>query len=52
MKKELTEMKTRTIEDVERAAWYARLAFGIYREKESTPPAPPEKSKQIFYVIP
>lgn len=45
-------MKTRKIEDIERAAWYARLAFGMYQEKESVPPALPEKSKQIFYVIP
>ena len=28
-------MKTHKIEDVERAAWYARLAFGIYQEKSA-----------------
>lgn len=51
MKQDQTKMKTQTIEDIERAAWFARLAFGTYQEKESTPQAPPEKLKQIFYVI-
>jgi len=47
-------MKTHKIEDVERAAWYARLAFGIYQEKSANakPPAPPEKSQSTFYVLP
>ena len=51
MKKELTKMKTQKMEDIERAAWYARLAFGFYQEKQ-TPPAVPEKSEPAFYVIP
>jgi len=45
-------MKTQKIEDLERAAWYARLAFGMYREKASTQPVVTEKPKQIYYVIP
>lgn len=51
MKKELNKMKTRKIEAIERAAWYARLAFGFYQEKQ-TPPAVPEKSEPIFHVMP
>ena len=45
-------MKKRKIEDVERAAWYARLAFGIYQEKAKNPPAAPEKSESTFQVMP
>jgi len=45
-------MKTEKIEDIERAAWYVRLAFGVYPEKGSTPPAAPEKSKPGYNVIP
>ena len=45
-------MKTQKIEDIERAVWYARLAFGMYQEKERTPSALPEKPKQVFNVIP
>lgn len=45
-------MKPRTIEDIERASWYARLAFGIYQEDDNPPPAAPEKSATIFHVMP
>jgi|GEM_PF-6364249 len=35
MKKEHPKMKARNIEDIERAAWYARLAFGVQPEPGS-----------------
>ena len=44
--------KTQNIEDLERAAWYARLAFGIYQEKIVKPEAAPEKRETVFYVMP
>ena len=43
---------TTKIEDIERAAWYARLAFGIYQEVESKQPAGAKKSEPAFYVMP
>ena len=45
-------MRTRKIEDIERAAWYARLAFGIYQENENPPPAKPTQSEKVFVVLP
>lgn len=45
-------MKAQRIEDIERAAWYARLAFGIYQEAEVKPTATPEKPEQAFHVMP
>ena len=50
MKKEKAGMTK--IEDIERAAWYARLAFGIYQETESRQSAEPKKSEPAFYVMP
>jgi len=47
-----TTTKTQKIEDIERAAWYARLAFGIYQEKVIKPVAKPEKPESAFYVMP
>jgi len=47
-----TKTKTQKIEDIERAAWYARLAFGIYQEKLTKPVAKPEKPESSFYVMP
>jgi len=44
--------KIQNIEDIERAAWYARLAFGIYQEKVVKPAAAPEKPEPAFYVMP
>ena len=44
--------KKQNIEDLERAAWYARLAFGIYQEKAIKPAVKPEKSENAFYVMP
>ena len=45
-------MKTQNIEEIERVDWYARLAFGIHQEINSTTPAKPEKPETAFYVIP
>lgn len=45
-------MSPQNIEDIERAAWYARLAFGIYQENVITPEAKPEKPETAFYVMP
>ncbi len=45
-------MKQQQIEDIERAAWYARLAFGIYQEKVIKPAAKPVKPETVFYVMP
>jgi hypothetical protein len=51
MKKRQIKKKTVTIEDIERAAWYARLAFGTYQEK-ATLPAMIDKSQPTFDVMP
>jgi len=42
-------MKPQMIEDIEQAAWYARLALGVYTE---TVKAPPEKTTPVFNVMP
>lgn len=52
MNNAMIKTTTQNIEDIERAAWYARLAFGIYQEKPTNPPAAPEKSDSAFYVLP
>ena len=44
-------MKEQTIDDVERATWYARLAFGIYQETEAIPQAKTKKIESDFYVV-
>jgi hypothetical protein len=44
--------KNQNLEDIERAAWYARLAFGICQEEVVKPAAAPEKPETAFYVIP
>ena len=51
MKTEKAVMTTK-IEDIERAAWYARLAFGIYQETKSKQLAEPEKPEPAFFVMP
>ncbi|MBT8439973.1 MAG: hypothetical protein KJO91_09615 [Gammaproteobacteria bacterium] len=45
-------LKTQDIEDIERAAWYARLAFGTYQEKVAKPAKTPEKPEPTFFVMP
>ena len=45
-------MKPQTIEDLERAAWFARLAFGVYPESDDIEPVVPKKPAPVFYVIP
>ena len=45
-------MDNKTIEELERAAWYARLAFGFYQDKATSPPAIPEKAEVTFNVLP
>ena len=44
--------RTASIEDIERAAWYARLAFGMYQEKTDKQPVGPKKSEITFCVMP
>ena len=45
-------MKPQMIEDIERAAWYARLALGVYSETVKPPPAQPERTTPVFNVMP
>lgn len=45
-------MNRKTIEDLERAAWYARLAFGVYQDKPISPPATSKKAEVTFNVLP
>lgn len=45
-------MKSQQIEDIERAAWFARLAFGIFPESGNQPPAAPQKPVAVFNVMP
>ncbi len=45
-------MNSKTIEDLERAAWYARLAFGVYQDKPVSPPAVPKKAEATINVLP
>ena len=45
-------MTAQTIENIERAAWYARLAFGFCQESNNSIPVMPEKSDSTFYVMP
>ena len=52
MKNKLMKKKTVSIEDIERAAWYARLAFGMYQEKTDKQLALPKKSEITFCVMP
>jgi hypothetical protein len=51
MKNVKTTKNSSRINDIERAAWYARLAFGIYSES-GQPPAAPAKRAPVFNVIP
>jgi hypothetical protein len=46
------KVKPQTPEEIERAAWYARLAFGIYTEAVNAPPGPPERTTPGFNVMP
>ncbi|MEJ2214251.1 MAG: hypothetical protein P8Y20_09370 [Gammaproteobacteria bacterium] len=44
-------MNSKTLEDIERAAWFARLAFGVYQENMKSPPMP--KTVEVkFNVLP
>jgi hypothetical protein len=52
MNSKTSRKKTRTLEDIERSAWYARLAFGVYTGPGNQPPAVPEKHKPAFNVMP
>jgi hypothetical protein len=45
-------MRPETIEDIERADWYARLAFGVYSETVKAPSAQPERTTPVFNVMP
>ena len=40
-----------TIQDIERAAWFARLAFGAYPEKNIRYPENPKKPTPYFEVM-
>jgi|GEM_PF-1987122 hypothetical protein len=40
------------LRDVERAAWYARLAFGSSTEEEVPPPVRPDPQVSTFCVMP
>lgn len=44
-------MKHKNLNDLQRAAWFARLAFGVSTDLNSIPKAP-EKSQAVFHVIP
>lgn len=41
-----------TLRDIERAAWYARLAFGSSTEEEVWLPSRPEPQASTFCVMP
>lgn len=48
-----SQKQTRSrVEDLERAAWFARLAFGNPGEAEQPAPAPPTSSRSRFDVLP
>jgi hypothetical protein len=44
-------MNSQKIEDIERAAWYARLAFGHFEEAIALPVAT-DQPKPIYDVLP
>ena len=44
MDKESIMITSRSIEDIERAAWYARMAFGTFNEEEMVLPVPESDS--------
>lgn len=45
-------MQKSEIEDIERAAWYARLALGVFTDADQTLPQVPDKSDSTFSVMP
>ena len=45
-------MALKTIEDIERAAWFARMAFGIYEPSEEVDANSKDQPESAFYVIP
>ena len=52
MKQEKPKMKLKNIKDIERAAWFARLAFGTSVGKNATVPNAPKKTAPVFHVMP
>ena len=52
MKELQRKLETQNIEEIERAAWYARLAFGIDQEITRNTSAKPEKPEPTFHVMP
>lgn len=52
MKNKTAKVMTQGIEDIERAVWYARLAFGAFPEFDNQVPAAPEKCEPVFNVMP
>ena len=52
MKNERSATKEMTMKDIERAAWFARLALGDCRGIEQISPTKPSKTSAVFHVIP
>ncbi len=45
-------MKPQSLQDIERAAWFARLAFGAYTAQVNPPKPAPAESDRTFQVLP
>ena len=52
MKNEISKIDKENIQAIERAAWYARLAFGIQPDADNVPAAKPLNRDHIFQVMP